>query len=506
MHVVAIKIGFALVLLACRSRPQSINSVNNGIEIRGSDVMHHQLSSSAAAPFVSAGLPAMSMRSIAELIAAALVTLIGWIFWQRVLRRDKQRELQLATVIAERTRGIEAEKDHAQDISRIKSQFVVNISHEIRTPMNGILGGLELALKTELNAEQSEYLELSRTSAESLMAVLDDILQFAGTELDNLDVPHVDFTLRQCVHGAVSLLESVATQKGLTLRTELSADLPERVSGDPARLHQVLTKVVDNAVKFSSHGQIVVSVCQEARESGEKPHEDGSLTLLFGIQDVGIGIPVDKHDAIFEPFLQVGGALSRNVGGAGLGLAVCKRLVRVLGGRMWVESTVGQGSRFYFTAIVQSAKQTKLDKSPVPVVSESRASAGARAQVLLVEDNRVNQIVALRLLEKRGFHCLVASNGREALAILADASVNLVLMDIQMPEMDGYEATRCIRELERNTGAHVPIIAMTAHATSADRDACLLAGMDGYIAKPVKSDRLYAAIDAAIGKKLYANG
>jgi signal transduction histidine kinase/CheY-like chemotaxis protein len=442
----------------------------------------------------------MSLRSGAELTVGALLMLIGWISWRRNLTRAKERELQLATVIAERTRGIEAEKDHAQDISRIKSQFVVNISHEIRTPMNGILGGLELALKTELNAEQSEYLELSRTSAESLMAVLDDILQFAGTELDNLDIPHVDFVLRQCVHGAVSLLESAATQKGLTLRTEFSADLPERVSGDPARLHQILTKVVDNAVKFSSHGQIVVNVCREAPGSCEKPHEDGSLTLLFGIQDAGIGIPVDKRDAIFEPFLQVDGTLTRNSGGAGLGLAICKRLVRLLGGRMWVESAVGQGSRFYFTAIVQSAKQPMLDKSPMTAVSESRASLGTRAQVLLVEDNRVNQIVALRLLEKRGFHCLVAGNGREALAILAEASVNLVLMDIQMPEMDGYEATRCIRELERRTGAHVPILAMTAHATSADRDACLLAGMDGYIAKPVKSDRLYAAIDAALVK------
>jgi signal transduction histidine kinase/ActR/RegA family two-component response regulator len=431
-------------------------------------------------------------------MVAALVTLIGWISWQRNLTRDKHRELRLATVIAERTRGIEAEKDHAQDISRIKSQFVVNMNHEIRTPMNGIMGGLELALKSELNAEQREYLELSRTSAESLMAVLDDILEFAGTELDNMDISHVDFALRPCVHGAVSLLASAAKQKGLTLLTELSPDLPERVSGDPARLHQVLTKVVDNAVKFSSHGQIVVDVCREVPGRCEKPNEDGSLTLLFCVQDAGIGIPVDKHDAIFEPFLQVDGALTRNFGGAGLGLAICKRLVRLLGGRMWVESEVGHGSRFYFTASFQPAKQTILDKSPMTAVSESRASTGTRAQVLLVEDNRVNQIVALRLLEKRGFHCLVAGNGREALAILAEASVNLVLMDIQMPEMDGYEATRCIRELEKKTSAHVPILAMTAHATSADRDACLLAGMDGYIAKPVKSDQLYAAIDAAL--------
>ena len=498
MQFIATKVVFILVLLAYCPKPRSINSLNSGLEIRGPEVVHHQAMSSASVRFTTAGFTPTSLRSVAELIVAALVTLIGWISWRRNLTRDKQRELRLATVIAERTRGIEAEKDHAQDISRIKSQFVVNMNHEIRTPMNGILGGLELALKTELNAEQCEYLELSRASAESLMAVLDDILEFAGTELDNMDIPHVDFALRQCVHGAVSLLESAAKQKGLTLLTELSADLPERVSGDPARLHQVLTKIVDNAVKFSTHGQIVVNVCREAPGSCEKPHEDGSLTLLFGVQDAGIGIPVDKHGAIFEPFLQVDGALTRNFGGAGLGLAICKRLVRLLGGRMWVESEVGHGSRFYFTASFQPTKQTILDKSPMTAVSESRARSGTRAQVLLVEDNRVNQIVALRLLEKRGFHCLVAGNGRETLAILAEASVNLVLMDIQMPEMDGYEATRCIRELEKKTGAHVPILAMTAHATSADRDACLLAGMDGYIAKPVKSDRLYAAVDAAL--------
>jgi signal transduction histidine kinase/ActR/RegA family two-component response regulator len=435
------------------------------------------------------------MRLISELLASVLVILVAWISWRRNSVRDKQRERGFAEVIAERTRAVEDEKDHLQDISRLKSQFVANMNHEIRTPMNGIMGALELVLTTELTAEQREYFELSRTSAESLMAVLDDILEFSKTEFDKLHIQRTDFVLTQCVRGAVSMLASAAKQKGLILRTEFSTDLPERVSGDPARLHQVLAKVVDNAVKFSSQGEIVVSVRQETVESREKDQGDSSLSLLFCVQDDGIGVPREKHHAIFEPFRQVDEALIRNFRGVGLGLTICRRLIRTLGGRIWVESEIGHGSRFYFTASFQPAN---LDKSAMTAISQSGACTKARLQVLLVEDNQVNRVVAQRLLEKRGFHCLVARNGREALAILADASVNLVLMDIQMPEMDGYEATGCIRELERGTGAHIPILAMTAQATSADRDACLLAGMDGYIAKPVQSDRLYAAIETVL--------
>jgi CheY-like chemotaxis protein len=257
-------------------------------------------------------------------------------------------------------------------------------------------------------------------------------------------------------------------------------------------------KLVENAVKFSSAGEIVVSARRVMSQDLTHQPADGSLYLVFCVQDQGMGIPDEKRKVIFEPFEQLDGSLTRKAGGTGLGLAICKRLVRLVGGRLWVESEVGKGSRFYFTASFQQATQTHRDGSPTEQKRTDKRDWERRTQVLLVEDNHVNQVVALRLLEKRGYHCLLANNGREALEVLSSASVDLVLMDIQMPEMDGFEATRCIRELEKSTGAHVPIVAMTAHAMQSDRDACLLAGMDGHIAKPVQSAHLYEAVDAAL--------
>ncbi len=442
-------------------------------------------------------LAPVSLRSIAELFAAVLAMLAGWISYRRNAIRYNQREQQLVAVIAERTEAVKAEKERVQDVSRFKSQFLINVNHELRTPMNGIVGALELALKTDLNEEQREYLELSMGSAEALMAILEEILEFSRNELDTLEIQRVDFTLGRCVQDAVATVASAAKQKGVRLRTEIARGLPERVCGDPTRLHQVLTRILDNAVKFSSRGEVAVSVRRESTAGTEPQPEDGALRLLFCIKDTGIGIPEDKREEVFEPFRQVDGGLTRNFGGMGLGLTICKRLVRILGGRIWVESEVGQGSRFYFTANFKAARQI----APNPMAGAlfpSGAGRPTRAQLLVVEDNRVNQLIAVRLLEKRGYYCLVAGTGREALTILAAASINLVLMDVQMPDMDGYEATRCIRELEKKTGSHIPILATTAQASAEDRESCLLAGMDGHIAKPFQSERLYAAIDTLL--------
>jgi len=448
-------------------------------------------------PLAYAALTPVSPRTLDEALAGALVSLVVWLLWRRA-RQSTGRERRLAAVATERTSEFEREKDHVEELSRVKSQFLANMSHEIRTPMNGIVGTLELALMTELTPEQREYLELCKGSAHALMALLKDMLEFSRMELEKLDIERVEFTLASCVRGAVSTLDLAANQKGLTLRVDLGVNLPDRVAGDPAHLHQILVKLVDNAVKFSTEGEVVVSVRLESSQNAPEEHEDGSLNLVFCVQDCGMGIPEAKRQAIFDPFQQGDGSLTRTHSGAGLGLAICRRLVRLVGGRLWLESEVGKGSRFYFTASFLPATQRGREIPMTGPRAQNDPAWHGRLQVLLVEDNHVNQIVALRLLEKRGYHCLVADNGRQALELVASASVDLVLMDIQMPEMDGFEATRCIRELEKDSGAHVPILAMTAHATPTDRDACLLAGMDGHIPKPVQPDQLYKMIDAAL--------
>ena len=444
----------------------------------------------------------MSLRSSYELLAATLVVVAGWVLSRRNCAGEKRREQQLERLLSERIQAISAEKDRAREISRLKSQYVSNISHEIRTPMNGILGGLDLAIQNEPTAEQRGYLELSKASAVSLMSVLEDILEFFRTELDDETIQRVSFPLGRCIDGVISMMTPLANRKSLTVRTEIAKDLPERVVGDPARLHEALLRLIDNAVKFSSRGEVLVSVQRQANGETNSVHD--TTRLLFCIEDHGIGIPPDKRHAIFEPFRQLEDGLARNSGGVGLGLTITKRLVRLMGGRIWAESELGQGSRFYFTANFQHAMQTSAQKPWIAGPIETLERMETRPQVLLVEDNKVNQLLVSRLLEKRGYHCLVAGNGWEALSILAATSVNLVLMDLQMPEMDGYEATRCIRELDKQRGTHIPILAMTTHSASAEREACLVAGMDGFIAKPVQSNQLFARIDALLEKRTVA--
>jgi signal transduction histidine kinase/CheY-like chemotaxis protein len=479
---------------ACRTQQAPVlcgdGAVGNGEATLVSDLVRPE-------PLVYAALPQVSPRTLDESLAGALVSFIVWVLWRRN-RQSKGLTRHLAAVASERTREFVHEKEHVEELSRVKSQFLANISHEIRTPMNGIVGTLELTLMTELTIEQREYLELCKSSAHSLMALLNDMLEFSRMELEKLEIERVDFTLASCIRGAVAMLDPAANQKGLTLRVNMGAELPDRVAGNPAHLHQILVKLVENAVKYSSEGEITVSVRRESSQSVPNEHEDGSLNLVFCIQDFGIGIPESKRQVIFNPFQQADGSLTRIHGGAGLGLAICKRLVRLVGGRLWVESEEGKGSRFCFTGSFLPAAQAGRENPLATLQTQNEPAWRSRRQVLLVEDNHVNQVVALRLLEKRGYHCLLANNGRQALEAVASVSVDLVLMDIQMPEMDGFEATRCIRELEKNTGAHVPILAMTAHTMPADRDACMAAGMDGHIPKPVQPNQLYKAIDEAL--------
>ena len=383
-------------------------------------------------------------------------------------------------------------RDAAEAANRAKSEFLANMSHEIRTPMNGIIGMTALALDGPLTPPQAECLDTIRGQAESLLTIVNDILDFSKIESRRVELESVPFTLANALDEVIRPLAMRARQKGITLSSATGAGVPSRIVGDPVRLKQIVSNIVSNAVKFTEQGSVTLEV------SADRDAE-GRLMLHLVITDTGIGIPAEKLAAIFEPFRQVDGSMTRRFGGTGLGLAIASTLVELMGGRIQLDSTPGRGTTFHVTLPAVAAAdnvQTESAVSAAVAASARRAAAPARrARILVAEDNIVNQRVAAALLTKRGHTVTVVNNGREAVDAMQRERFDLVLMDVQMPEMDGFEATAAIRRMEQDTGRRVRIVAMTAHAMSGDRENCLAAGMDDYLSKPIDQRTLYAVVE-----------